>query len=219
MSLAIGRNDDAECRGVFNTALRINLLLGGIALLVTAAIVAATPWLSHNRGDARLFQSVIAILGVNAAIGLPMRVYGGVLYTKFRFDIQSWLTILGLVLRTALIVWVILLGYSLLALAWVTLLSTLPTNILQIWFARREASWARIERKAADLKIAKSLSSYSVYTFFGLHCRHHTIPNRPSCDFGPHRAGHGDALPSCRRVRTILYADDNFFGRHVAAGI
>jgi O-antigen/teichoic acid export membrane protein len=165
MSLAIGRNDDAECRGVFNTALRINLLLGGIALLVTAAIVAVTPWFSHNPADAHLFQSVITILGVNAAIGLPVRVYGGVLYTKFRFDIQSWLTILGLVLRTALIVWVILLGFGLLALAWVTLLSSLPTNILQIWFARREASWARIERKAADLTIAKSLSSYSVYTF------------------------------------------------------
>jgi O-antigen/teichoic acid export membrane protein len=165
MSFAIGRNDDAECRGIFNTALRINLLLGGIALLVTGAIVTVTPWFAHNAADAHLFRSVIAILGVNAAIGLPMRVYGGVLYTKFRFDIQSWLTILGLVLRTGLIVWVILLGYGLLALAWVTLIATLPGNILQIWFARREASWARIESRAAELKIVKSLSSYSVYTF------------------------------------------------------
>ncbi len=165
MSIAIGRNDDTECRGVFNTALRINLLLGGIALLVTGAIVAVTPWFAHNPADAHLFRSVIVILGVNAAIGLPMRVYGGVLYTKFRFDIQSWLTILGLVLRTGLIVWVILLGYGLLALAWVTLIATLPVNILQIWFARREASWARIESRSVELKIVKSLSSYSIYTF------------------------------------------------------
>ena len=165
MSMAIGRNNDAECRGVFNTALRINLLLGALALVVTAAIVAITPWFAHNSEDAHLFQSVIGILGLNAAIGLPMRVYGGVLYTKFRFDIQSWITILSLVLRTGLIVWVILLGYGLLALAWVTLLATLPANILQIFFARREASWARIESKAVELKIVKSLSSYSIYTF------------------------------------------------------
>src|SRR5580704_9349339 len=165
MSVAIGRNNDAECRAVFNTALRINLLLGAIALFVTVAIVAVTPWLSHNPADAHLFQSVIAILGVNAAVGLPVRVYGGVLYTKFRFDIQSWLTILGLVLRTGLIVWVILIGDGLLALAWVTLLASLPVIVLQIWFAKREASWARIDSKSVELKMAKSLSSHSVYTF------------------------------------------------------
>src|SRR5580700_7260939 len=93
MSIAIGRNDNAECRAVFNTALRINLMLGGIALLVTGAIVVATPRFSNNPSDARLFQSVIAILGVNAALGLPVRVYGGVLFTKFRFDIQSWINL------------------------------------------------------------------------------------------------------------------------------
>jgi O-antigen/teichoic acid export membrane protein len=165
MSIAMGRNDDSECREIFNTALRINFLLAGIALLVTVMIVAATPWLCHNPSDARLFQSVIAILGVNAALGLPVRVYGGVLYTKFRFDIQSWLTILGLVLRTGLIVWVISVGGGLLALSWVTLFATLPVTALQVWFAKREASWARIDRKSVELKMVKSLSSYSVYTF------------------------------------------------------
>jgi O-antigen/teichoic acid export membrane protein len=165
MSIAIGRSDDAECRGVFNTALRINLLLGAIALVVTATIVAATPWFCHNPADAHLFQKVIALLGVNAAIGLPTRVYGAVLFTKFRFDIQSWLTIFGLTLRTGLVVWVIAIGDGLLALAWVTLLAGLPVTVLQVWFARREASWARVEGKSVELKIVKSLSSYSIYTF------------------------------------------------------
>jgi O-antigen/teichoic acid export membrane protein len=165
MSLAIGRSDDAECRGVFNTALRINFLLGAVAFLVTIIIVAATPWFCRNPSDAHLFQKVIAILGVNAAIGMPVRVYGAVLFTKFRFDIQSWLNIFGLVLRTGLIVWVVAIGDGLLALAWVTLLASLPVTMLQVWFAGREASWARIESKSVELKIVKSLSSYSVYTF------------------------------------------------------
>src|SRR3984885_15472868 len=54
MSIAIGRNDEAACRGVFNTALRINFVLAGIALLVTAIIVAVTPRFSHNPSDAHL---------------------------------------------------------------------------------------------------------------------------------------------------------------------
>src|SRR5580704_11339982 len=75
MSIAIGRNDEAECRGVFNTALRINFLLAGVALLVTGLLVAITPWFAHNHADARQFQLVVAILGTNAALSLPLRVY------------------------------------------------------------------------------------------------------------------------------------------------
>lgn len=165
MSLALGRKDHDECRAIFNTALRINCGLGGIALLATIVLVAVTPWFCHNPEDARMFRSVIAILGVSAAIGFPVRVYASVLYTEFRFDIQSWLSLLGTVLRTGLIVWVIAAGDGLLALAWVTLVATLPVIALQIWFARRQADWARFGKTSSELHIAKSLSSYSVYTF------------------------------------------------------
>src|SRR6202167_4528414 len=144
MSLAIGRNDDAECRGVFNTALRINLLLGCIALFVTAVIVAVTPWFSHNPADGHLFQNVIAILGVNAAIGLPVRVYGGVLYTKFRFDIQSWLTFLGFGLCPGVFFLVVFLCFGFFAFGVGTLFSTFPTKNPQILFPKRGSLGARI---------------------------------------------------------------------------
>jgi O-antigen/teichoic acid export membrane protein len=165
ISLAIGRNDHAECRTIFNTALRINVALGGVALLATAAIAAATPWICHNPADAHLFRKVLIVLGVSAALGFPPRVYGGVLYTTFRFDIQSWLSIFGLALRTGLVVWAILAGGGLLGLAWATLFATLPVAGLQIWFARREAPWARVQTTSLRSKTAKSLSSFSLYTF------------------------------------------------------
>src|SRR3972149_3963665 len=44
--VAIGRDDQAECRRVFNSALRINLLLGGVVLLATAVLAVAAPWFS-----------------------------------------------------------------------------------------------------------------------------------------------------------------------------
>jgi len=163
--VAIGRNDHAECRAIFNTALRIQSLFGGIALLATAAIAAATPWFCRNPADVPVFWKVIVILGVSAAIGFPARVYGGVLDAEFRFDIQSWLSILGVILRTGLVVWAILAGGGLLALAWMTLLATLPVTALQIWFARREASWARIGVGSVEMQRVKSLFSYSTYTF------------------------------------------------------
>jgi len=162
--MAIGRNDRAECGNVFNVALRIQSLFAGVALLATGTIAAAAPWFCRNPADAALFWRVIVILGVNAAIGFPVRVYQGVLDAELRFDIQSWLTTLGLALRTGLIVWAILAGGGLLALAWMTLLATLPVVALQIWLARREAPWARIDKMLIKRKSVKGLFPYSFYT-------------------------------------------------------
>ncbi|MBZ5698189.1 MAG: oligosaccharide flippase family protein [Acidobacteriia bacterium] len=166
--VAIGRNDQSECRTVFNTAFRIQSLIGGVALLVTAAIAAAAPWFCHNPTDAALFRKVIIILGVNMAIGFPVRTFAGVLEAQLRFDVQSGLGIFGLALRSGLMVWAILKGGGLLALAWMVLFATVPVIILQIWFARREAPWARIDHSPVGSKIAKRLFSYSIYTFLGM---------------------------------------------------
>ena len=73
--IAIGKNDPTECRVVFNMALRIQSILGCVVLLVTAGIAAAAPWFCKSPADAALFWRVIAILGVNVAIGFPTRVY------------------------------------------------------------------------------------------------------------------------------------------------
>jgi O-antigen/teichoic acid export membrane protein len=166
--IAIGRKDPVECRAVFNAALRIQSLFGGIALLATVIAAFATPWFCRDPADAHLFARVIAILGVTAAVGFPTRVYVGLLEAELRFDIQSWLGIAGLALRTGLIIWAIQAGGGLLALAWMTLFATLPITALQIWFARREAPWAKIEGSSIESERLKSLSSYSIYTFVSM---------------------------------------------------
>lgn len=168
IGVAIGRSEKSECRAIFNTALRIQSLIGVIALLATGAIAVATPLLCRNPADVPTFWRVIVVLGVTAAITFPTKVYAGVLEAEFRFDIQSSLAILGVVLRTALIFWAIVSGGGLLALAWMTFLATLPVTALQIWFARREAPWARIEGGGFELKRVKNFFSYSIYTFLTL---------------------------------------------------
>jgi O-antigen/teichoic acid export membrane protein len=163
--VALGRSELAECRAIFNTALRIQTLFGGVALLATGILAVAAPWFCHSPADASLFSQVIVILGVSAALGFPARAYSGVLDAELRFDIQSWLPLLGLALRTGLVVGAILAGGGLLALAWATLIGTLPVPVLQVWFARRQAPWARIEGSWIERKRAKNLFSYSVYMF------------------------------------------------------
>jgi O-antigen/teichoic acid export membrane protein len=162
--VAIGRNDLGECRAVFNTALRIQSMLGAVALVATFVIAGVTLFFTHVPADAHLFSEVIIILGTSSALSFPTKVYIGVLDAQYRFDINAWLTILGAVLRTGLVIWAILAGGGLLALAWMTLLASVPVAALQIWFGMREAHWARIEAKFETSR-AKSLFSYSIYSF------------------------------------------------------
>jgi O-antigen/teichoic acid export membrane protein len=166
--VAIGRGDTSECRAIFNTALRIQSLMGGVALLATAALAVATPLFSKNPQDASLFCKVIVIMGVNAALAFPVKVYGGALEAELRFDIQSRLESFALLFRTVLLVWVILAGGGLLALAWASLLASLPVMVLQVWLARRGAQWARVDESSIDWKRAKALFSYSIYTFISM---------------------------------------------------
>ena len=163
--VAIGRDERAECRTIFNTALRINLVLGAAALLATGIVVLATPWFCHNPADVPEFRRVIALLGVSAALEFPLRVYGGVLEATLRFDLQNWSGILRVLLRALLSVVAILSGGGLIALAWATLISAVPVGALQIWFAQREAQWARIAWQSAEWKTIKSFFSYSIYVF------------------------------------------------------
>jgi len=165
MCVAIGRKDESECRTVFNTALALQLLIGLAALIITAALAIAAPWFCHEPATVPLFRKVIIILGVNAALGFPTRVYWAVLESELRFHVQSWLALMNLTLRTGMIVWAIYAGGGLLALSWVALISTLPTMALQIWLAQREAKWARLDRRFAQLSRVKSFFSYSVYSF------------------------------------------------------
>jgi O-antigen/teichoic acid export membrane protein len=143
----------------------IQSALGCLALLVTAVIAVATPWICKSPADASLFWKVIIILGINAAMGFPARVYAGVLDATLQFDIQSWLAFLGLALRTGLTVWAIHAGGGLMALAWVMLLASVPTITLQIWNARRVAPWARLKGTPIGEKRTRSFFAYSIYTF------------------------------------------------------
>jgi len=168
LSIAIGRKDLEECRVVFNTALRIQSALGCLVLVATAGTAIASQWLCKSPADADLFWKVIVILGTNAALSFPLRVYTGLMEAELRFDIQAGLDLLAQVLRTGFIVYVMVTGGGLVELAWMTMLASLPVLVLQVGLARREAPWARIGNAFFEIKKTKEFFSYSIYTFVSM---------------------------------------------------
>ena len=127
-----------------------SILSGRRCLLATAATAAATPCFTKNPADASHFREVILSWACRcdwvSGEGLwrsSLR-RNSVLIFNPGWGFSDSLFVQGF--RS----WAILIGGQLLALAWITLLSSLPVIALQIWFARREAPWARIDGSSLE---------------------------------------------------------------------
>ncbi len=165
ISGAIGSDDRDECNRIFNTAFSLYLGLGIIALIISFIIAGFAHIIAKNPEDASLFSKAILILGLNMAIGFPIRAFDGILTSQLRYDIISGIQFMTLILRTALIVVVLSAGYKVLALAVVTLLASIPGKIIIIHFSKKNLPFIRLNFRDWTRKNTKTLYSYGAYTF------------------------------------------------------
>lgn len=162
---ALGAGNHDECNRVFNTALRIFLTLSGAVLLITGVIAALARHLVKNPVDAPLFWRIILLLGISFAIMFPTRVFSGLLEASLRFDRTASIDLITLVVRTALIIIALLLGYKVVGLALATLIANIPSVLLYIRALRADLPFLRLDSKYWGWLTAKSLFSYSAFSF------------------------------------------------------
>ena len=165
LARSLGSADPEECNRIFNTSLRIYLMLGGVVLLLTAVLAALAPLFCRTAEDAALFWKIILILGISLALQFPLRVFRGVLEAHLRFDLTAGLDLLTLALRTVLVIAIMLLGYRVVGLAWVTLLAGMPSIALSVYWTREELPFLTLDSKYWRIETAKTLFSYSAFSF------------------------------------------------------
>lgn len=164
LARSLGAEDHEVCNRVFNTSLQLYLGIGVVALAISCAGAAVVPWFSRSAADVYLARKLILIVGVSIALMFPSRVYKGLLEAHLRFDITAGLDLLSLALRTGMIFPVLFAGYGVLGLAWTTLLTGLPSFVLQMYFAHRQLPFLRVDRKYWERETARSLFSYGSYS-------------------------------------------------------
>ena len=162
---SIGVGDKEECNRIFNTAFFLYLGLGIIILLITVVLACSASLICKTQEDASLFWKVMLILGVNIAINFPIKALRGILTAQLRFDIMSLLELGTLGVRSILIILFLLSGYGILAMAWVTFLSTLPEIGLIVYFSKKNLPSLRIGRNYVTRGASKTLFSYSIFAF------------------------------------------------------
>ena len=147
-------------------ALWIRLQLSLLVLVLTLALTYLFPVLfkvpAHLGRDARI---AVFIIGLNLTLGMTMTVFGGVVSGLNRYDLQTAVTLVQIVLRVSGVVFVLSHGHGIVAIAICEFVAAFVGNVLLVTFARRIYPQLRIVLRKPAREITRSLWSYSIYAF------------------------------------------------------
>jgi O-antigen/teichoic acid export membrane protein len=161
-----GLSDQESVNRTFTTALVLTITVGAVAsaLCITAAFL--LPGFFKLHGEQRhLFTWLMILLGLNIAFLLPSLLLATYLSGLQRFDLYQLTVILKEVLRAFLIVLVLLLGWDVVAIGVVILLSTLAAIPFTWWLLRRTDPRVRVSLRLASWKHARELLGFSFWMF------------------------------------------------------
>ncbi len=139
--------------------------IGALAFSISIAVALAGPWFFTDAGEAAAFRQAVLVLGADVALMFPFAVFNAVLAGHYRFDIASAVQLSALAVRTALIVYFISHGYSILALAVITLAVNLPSRLAVAVAARCLLPSLELSLAHFQPDRARELFGYGKYTF------------------------------------------------------
>jgi O-antigen/teichoic acid export membrane protein len=162
-----GLGDRQGLNATFSTALALTIGIGALVVMVAAVLSELMPGFFRLHGwEANRFRWLVVLLGLNTGFGLPAFLFNAYLGGLERFDLLNAVQVGRQVLRAVLIIVVLLLGYGVLAVGGVTLVSQLvllPINWRLIRWVDPglQISWSRVSRGHA-----RELLGFSFWTLF-----------------------------------------------------
>ena len=158
--------DDLQANRTLSTAVGILAVGGGLALLATI-VMAEFFFPSFHVGPQYESSAKIAlfITGINMSCVLPLGVFSSLLVALERYDILSGVTIVGELIRAALLVIFLKLGYGLIAIALIALMINVAQYSAMMFFARRLHPAVRLSAQLIDRKTFRELFGFGIYRF------------------------------------------------------
>ena len=162
---AIHGENDSEINNVISTSFYSLLIIS--VLIITVSIIIALVGgnyvsTDHNR---QLFQKVLVILALGMALSLPWASYYGLITAKYRFDVLTYVSLSIFLFKTALIVVFVLNDYSIVALAFITLVTQVLEKICVRYIAYRYYPHIGVNFRHYDKSTLLALLAYSKWVF------------------------------------------------------
>lgn len=164
MAKAMGEGDNESPNRTLSAAFAGLAGVGLAVLLITAVAAALCPFFVTNPSDGRVFRLVLLITGLGCAFGFPGRAFLGGIIAHLRNDLIATARTTALVLRTALVVWVILIGWGIVGLAVVSFLTDLSTYVAFYLILRRIQPGLRISFSLVNRAALRELFNYGRYS-------------------------------------------------------
>ncbi|MCH8851496.1 MAG: oligosaccharide flippase family protein [Planctomycetes bacterium] len=145
-----------------NSCLAILSVAFVLALAAALCFAALVPVLLPSMAAAALTEArwMVLILGINAAIQLPLSILNGVISGCERFDLKNAVRIGVHVAQVTGMIVVLLLGYRLVALAGLVLAGTLVREGLNYVVAKRVCPQFRIAPRLSSWPVAREMLSF-----------------------------------------------------------
>lgn len=162
-----GANERENLAETFTTALVLTLWISVLILVLTIALMWVLPsYFKLHGASVVVFRWLAILMGLNVAITLPSRLLGTYLCGLQRFDLYNLSEILFAIVRAALFVLALYLGYGVLTIAAITLGVTALSAPFLLWLISREDPSLEVRWQRASWAHLRELLVFSFYIFF-----------------------------------------------------
>ncbi|MDQ3815296.1 MAG: flippase, partial [Armatimonadota bacterium] len=159
------RGDQEAINRLVTGGLAVFTVLSIVSLALTGALAIFFNDLFHTPVADNTIAILVLIVGLNFAINLPASVFIGVLRGYQRYDLDAAVTSFVILSRCVFIIWFILQGYGLLALAILTFAFDMARLVYLIHRVFRINSDIHVAREHLDWQETRQLLGYSSHFF------------------------------------------------------
>lgn len=162
---AMPRNDPKELNAIASTAFGIFTVVGGIAVLITIIVALAGSFFIESREDLVIFRWTVIISGLGVALNFLFWVLFGIITSNLRYYVMSYVEISKIILRAVLFYIFLEQGYSIIAMAAVTVSLDLLAFTILYRYAKKIAPWLNLSFKFIDRDLVGKLFNFGKYAF------------------------------------------------------
>jgi O-antigen/teichoic acid export membrane protein len=166
LTQAIAREEETHANAVIATGLVLFASFGALVFLVAIGVALGAGSFFENPSELAAVRQAVLILGADVALGFPFAIFNAVLVAHYRFDLISYVQLLGLALRTGLVVYFVGQDYSIVVIAVITLAVSLISRFAVLAAAWRVLPSLQLHPSLFDRRRAGELFGYGKYTFF-----------------------------------------------------
>lgn len=137
VALHFARRDWDAVNAVLSTSAIVFAAVGLCAFVLISLTALLVPLVIDGAAAQHTVRMALLICAVDAALFFPGGTLNGIMVARLRYDLAAWVQIVKILLRTALIVYFVSAGHTLVALAVITLATNTLERAAKIWIGIR----------------------------------------------------------------------------------